>query len=206
MDDKKVLKKLNELKVTRYKIKYIDDWIKELKVDISKESIKTIGLGSSSHFFKKWLKRNSKSKITGIDRIVKASKRGHYVFIGESFGIHSKNDLGLPVGVAQQELADQVLDRIIDASTSYEKQVVLPTRAELDSIIKEWKAQPKEIRTAYPMYDFGRKKPRYNAEYLMDLQEVFQSGVAYVNPYQEDASGLYFKWETLDGLLLPIKK
>ncbi len=185
--------------------KFIAKWINDTKIVIAKDSVDNIGFGNALKSLEKYIKRNEKEH-NGFDGMLKTSKRGVYIFTNSYFAIKCKSDLKMPVIDNQKEVADKLLAIIDNSAKANKKKVPLPTRADLDAIIKIHKATPKESRDKYPMYDFGKNLPRVNAEYLFDLLPFFQmQNSAYVGN-AGTKSYVYINFSPFEAVLCPISK
>ena len=78
----------------------------------------------------------------------------------------------------------------------------LPTADQLKALIKERKAAGVKI----PLYDFGDGLPAENAQYLLDMLILLPSSRAFTDAKRPTLSGIYFKTDDADGLLLPVRK
>lgn len=91
----------------------------------------------------------------------------------------------------------------------FEKEILqLPTIAELKAHIKIQKAENKGKKNFLPTWDFGEGLPYVNANYLLNMQEIFRD-VKSVQLGKSSAkwrSPLYFKSEIGDGILLGSKR
>lgn len=208
MRDEQLLKKLYELKTLNSKSPdkvpgFIDEWIADTQMDIAQSSKTVVGLGDAGKVFKKWIKHNQKA-LPDLAGMIKLEKSG-YMYLRNELMVVTKTAMGLPVATPDEKRQiAPLLDMIISTKETCTEEVTMPTRAELDAIIKLWKAEPKSKRAPFPVYDFGKDKPRYNAELLMDMLAVFPSGTAFLG--EGKTSSLLFKWESAVGMLLPISK
>lgn len=87
--------------------------------------------------------------------------------------------------------------------------LVLPDLSEVKAALKVWKAEHPKKRGATNTpgtYDFGDGLPMVNAQYLIDAMEALPGAEAYISASRGEKSGIYFKSEAGDGLLLPVNK
>lgn len=93
--------------------------------------------------------------------------------------------------------------------TDCTERVELPELGELKAAIKIWKVEhPKRKGYTTPVcrHDFGEGKPEFDAQYLVDMMEALSGAEAYINPKRGELSGIYFKGDAGDGVLLPMRK
>ena len=205
MKDEEVLKKLYLLQGLKSgdRESFITEWINDTLYAIAKESEANIGFGNALKTIKKYRKSNEK---IGIDGLVKTSKRGNYIFTNSFFAVRTRADLGLPL-TDNKDLGDRLLKCIEDSAKSNKTKVPLPTRADLDAIIRIYKATPKEKREKFPIYDFGEGLPQVNAEYLLDILPFFTMQInGYVDKSKGSKSSLYISFSPFEGVLLPVTK
>lgn len=98
------------------------------------------------------------------------------------------------------------LEKCITPCYDYTEKLPLPTLAELKAYIKQFKAEhkAKEYKNTGIRYDLGDVLPAVNAQYLVDMLNIFGSDSAYWSG-KVNAS-IYFKSEQGDGILLPVRK
>lgn len=93
---------------------------------------------------------------------------------------------------------------------SYNYSMVLPEISELKAHIKIEKAAHKGEKGYIAKYDFGEGLPMVNAEYLLNMMQIFPKveKVEIDKGYRPELSPLYFFDETTGekGILLPVKK
>lgn len=91
-------------------------------------------------------------------------------------------------------------------TSDYTRELPVPTAADLKIIIAEQKAKNKERKCKEPaLYDFGDGLPAVNADYLLDVINLYGESVkltAGANNY----TMIYIKGEIGDGLICPVKK
>ncbi|MBQ1847290.1 MAG: hypothetical protein II135_04720 [Clostridia bacterium] len=93
-------------------------------------------------------------------------------------------------------------------TSDYTRELPVPTAADLKIIIAEQKAKNKASKSKCKVpaiYDFGDGFPAVNAEYLLDVINLYGENVkltAGVNNY----SMIYIEGEIGDGLICPVKK
>lgn len=90
--------------------------------------------------------------------------------------------------------------------SDYTRELPVPTAADLKIIIADQKAKNKERKCKEPaLYDFGDGLPAVNADYLLDVINLYGESVkltAGVNNY----TTIYIHGEIGDGLICPVKK
>ena len=207
MKDTEVLKKLYTLQNLKSpeSDKFISEWIKDIKIAIAKDSEENIGFGNALKVMEKYIKSNEK-KGNGLDGILPTAKRGVFIFSDGIFAVKCRTDFGLPVLKDLTKTGQHLLTELEKDKVACKKKVVLPTRADLDAIIKDWKSQPKERRTQFPEYDFGEGKPKFNAQELMDLLAFF--------PMQHNGyiwndgthSHLFISFTPFEAVIMPLVK
>lgn len=99
-------------------------------------------------------------------------------------------------------------ERIIKPASKNEgARLELPDPAELRAHIKAEKAKTKGQRGARPpFWDFGDDLPRVNAQYLLDMLEIFPDSVAICSKSRPLLNAIYFESASGAGVLLPVRK
>ena len=95
----------------------------------------------------------------------------------------------------------------IDAS-DYTRELPVPTAADLKIIITDQKAKNKASKSKCKVpaiYDFGDGLPAVNAEYLLDVINLYGENVK-LTAAASNLSPIFIESETGDGLLFPVKK
>lgn len=98
--------------------------------------------------------------------------------------------------------------RIVNgAKDNQGEKLVLPDIATLKTFIKTEKAIKKATKDRAPvLYDFGDGMPAVNAQYLLDILEIFPDATATASKQRPTLSAIYFKSADGEGVLLPVKK
>lgn len=183
---------------------YIDNWINDTKLSVKSKIDATVGVGDGIAAITKLIKTNKKEH-PDCAGVLKTSKGNKYIVTNKSFGILLRDSFDLPMADNKQ-IADIVLNRIHESSENNREEVVVPTRAELEYIIKLHKSSDKATRSKYPEYDFGKGLPKFNAAYLSTMVSVFQTNVAYIDKSKGPTSSIYFECKPIEGILMPILK
>ena len=206
MKDEQVLKNLyamQALKDAKSLHDYIDKWIYKTQCDIAEESMKTVGFGSAYKTAKKILTANKKSNPE-LAFVLNTSKKKEFVITDKVRAILMASDAGLPATSKQKDYADRVVAVIKDSKTKCSEPISAPTRAELDAIVKDYKAQPKGERGKQPVYSFGSGMPTVNAEYLMDMLAIYPTVTVYYDKSRKSRSNIFFSFNGIVGVLMPI--
>lgn len=204
MKNKEVLKMLYEIKGSDDKDSSLDKYIQSITEEIVMDNAKDLGMGSAVKTVKKILKSNNKTHPELI-ALLKSSKRSTYILTDAIIAVKFKADFGLPTTAKKKEFADKILGMMKEASATNKLAMPMPNRDELVAIVENYKAMPKDTRGKYPLYRLGPKLPTYNAEKLLDLMTIIPSGIIYVNSMKGISSSIYVKFDTLEGLLMPIR-
>lgn len=213
MKNTDLLKKLYELQSFTIRNeelkKYISDWIFETQLDIADESIANIGYGSEMKTYRKWLKLNRK-KLPCMGGVVSLEK--HKNIIGTRYYavcLPSTKDLPQMFSEESKQQARVLLAAIDNAQIGCTKKTYVPSRAELDAIIKTHKALPRKERgDSRALYHFMVSDGvmiSVDAEYLMDMLAVFPSGQCWYDPKRKSMSPIYFAWAKARGVLYPVR-
>lgn len=87
------------------------------------------------------------------------------------------------------------------------KVINLPDVGTLRAYIKTEKATKKATKDkSGVIWDFGDELPAVNAQYLLDMLEIFPDATATVTATRATLSGIYFSSSDGDAILLPIRK
>lgn len=100
------------------------------------------------------------------------------------------------------------LDNLMKYSeTNSGEPLPLPDPAELKTYIKTEKARKKAIKdNTPPVWSFGDDLPDVNAQYLLDMLEIFPDSIAIPAESGTDKRAIYFTSAGGDGLLMPVFK
>lgn len=98
--------------------------------------------------------------------------------------------------------------RIVDpAADNAGATLEAPAAADLRVYIKTEKAQKKASRDrSAALYDFGEGLPAVNAQYLLDVLEMFPDAVLTASARRPLFNAIYIRSEHGDGVILPVKK
>lgn len=159
------------------------------------------------------------ARFRAMERIIKRAKQDHRPalwgawtvdgsqYVCDSFRLVRLSDpLDLPTIPDNVEPIDAA--RILEPSAKNEgARLELPDPAALRAYIKTEKARHKGQRNAPPpSWDFGDDLPRVNAQYLLDMLEIFPESVAICSKSRPLLSAIYFQASDGDGILLPARK
>lgn len=207
MKDEQLLKKLYELdELEGSEAKdYVAKWIDDTKIVIAEDSAKSVGFGDGFKAMKKIISGNKKSNPE-LAFALKSSKKNSFVITDGAQAVRIKNDYGLPTTGLKVEHADRLIEIFEQYKARCTKPINRPNRYDLDFIIKDWKAQPKKERGAFPLYDFGKGLPCVNAEKFMNIASIFPTTICYVDSSKGAMSPIYFRYESFEGLLMPVRK
>lgn len=207
MKEEAILKKLNEMRGLKSPELegYIDKWIEDIKYDIALASAKSVGFGSGLKSIKKIASNNKKLKPE-LAYVLKSSKKDVFVVTDGFTGVSMRGSQGLDTTSLHTDVADNTIRFIESYEKSCTKGVQLPLRSTLDTIIKEWKAEPKKERRSFPLYDFGEGLPQFDAQKLIDILAIFPTQLGYVSASSGKTSPLYLTYENYQGILMPVRK
>lgn len=104
-----------------------------------------------------------------------------------------------------QQSYHTTVDRVYKSYLSRKEfKIDKPTTECLKSLIAEFKAESKG--KAIPAYDFGPDLPQVNAEYLLDILEMFPDAEIYVDSERPLNSALMIYGYYGDAVLMPLYK
>ena len=206
MKDEQVLKNLyamQALKDAKSLHEFINDWIYKTQCDIAEESAKSVGFGSAYKTAKKILTANKK-KNPELAFVLNTSHKKEFIITDKVRAILLSSDAGLPATSKQKDYADRVVAVIKESKKNCKAPLSAPTRAELDTIVKDYKAQPKGERGKQPVYSFGNGLPKVNAEYLMDMLAIYPTVTVFYDTSKKSRSNIFFSFNGILGVLMPI--
>lgn len=206
MKDTEVLRRLITLQGLKSpeSEKFLSEWINDIKIQIAKDSAENIGFGNGLKTIEKCIKSNKK-KGNGLHGMLRSSKLGVFVLTNGAYAAKCKSPMKMPIVDDKKEIADKILSTIKEASRTNKKTVLLPTRAELDTIIKIYKATPKDERPKAPEYDFGKGLPKVNAEFLSDILTLSPMAThAKLCEEAKERSSVYINFSPFEIILLPL--
>lgn len=115
-------------------------------------------------------------------------------------------DSVLPLPECPQNI-DYPINIIRSFDKVYNTVIALPDRDRLAGYIKMQKATHKGERGYKPMYDFGAYLPVVDAQFLLDIMDIFPDAVFSVNASREETntSFLHFESSCGEALLCPMR-
>lgn len=181
---------------------FLADWIANMEREAARDAAKKTGNAQRLRAMERIVKAATKDKRPALHGAWNADG---LQYVCDSFRLVGLRDpLNLPTIPEDVEPIDAA--RILKPATENDgARLALPDPAELRAYIKNAKA--KSGRNAPPpFYDFGDGLPRVNAQYLLDLLEIFPGAAAICSKQSPMNRAIYFDSTDGCGLLLPVRK